>query len=240
MTNCSALGTRDSALGTEHETPTMKGISMKYFIVLGLLLLTLPACALLDAFVGTEAVHATDADGAPLYVDAEGRTTTADAGPDGPHKPLKIDLVDAQTPGVAKAAEHMTKLGPWGALAGGIATLLAGAYARGRNRRLLSELGMRKQAEQQLDLTGSALTFAVQLVEKIKEGRAVPTDENGRINVADLKRWVFEQGGRFEDPHFLAEVVRIANAALPRPERQEALRHAKTPGERLEKPGFAG
>jgi len=205
---------------------------MKYFIVLALLVLLLPACALLDAFVGTEAVHATDAEGAPLYVDAQGRATTSDTGPDGPHEPLMLELLAPDSPAVARAAEQMSRLGPWGALLGGLTTLAAGAYARGRNRQRLREIGLRHQAEQQLDLTGSALTFAVLLVEKIKEGRAVPTDAQGRVNVADLKRWVFEQGGRFEDPRFLAEVVRIANAALPSPERREALRNSSGSGRR--------
>jgi hypothetical protein len=197
---------------------------MRTFTLLAFLILLLPACALLDAVVGTYPVHASDESGAPLYRDADGRTTTEARGPDGPNTPLVIDMLRPDAPAVALAAEHASRFGPWGALAGGLATLVAGVYARSRNRQRLLEAGLREQAERQLDLSGSALTFAVQMVEKLKEGRAVPTDAQGRVNVKDLKRWVFEQGGRFEDPQFLAEVVRVANASLPGPERRQALR----------------
>lgn len=176
---------------------------------------SLCGCALLDSLLGERSVHATDAQGRPLYETAQGELTTDAADPQTgtPHKPVNITLVD--TDGATGVAEWLNALGPWGALAGAATTLVAGVYARARNRQRLNEAGLREQAQQQLDLTGSALTFALRMVEKIKEGHAVDANRDGRVSLKEIKQWVREQGRDFQDPRYLAELVRIANASLP-------------------------
>jgi hypothetical protein len=198
---------------------------MKTTIIL-LMCTALCGCALLDSMLGERTVQATDEQGRPLYETPAGELTTdpADLATGLPNAPKQITLVNPD--GARSAVEWLSALGPWGALAGAVTTLAAGIYARARNRQRLNEAGLRRQAEQQLDLTGSALTFALRMIEKIKQGEAVDANRDGRISLKELKQWVQQQGRNFEDPRYLSELVRIANAALPQTEQQALLRRA--------------
>jgi len=179
-------------------------------------LMALSGCALLDALVGDTQTQAVTDDGAPLYEDASGALTTepTDAATGRPNQPKLIHLV---RPGgnVSAAANFAAGLGPWGALIGALATGAAGLYARLRNKQRLNEIGLRQQAQAQLDEAGSALTFAVRLIEKIKHaGPDIDRDNDGKVSADEIRQFVRERGARFADPVFLSEVVRIANASL--------------------------
>ncbi|MBX3459990.1 MAG: hypothetical protein KF696_08495 [Planctomycetes bacterium] len=197
---------------------------MRYAIVA--MLLMLPGCALLDGLLGTTTVQATDDHGRPIYEDLQGQPThlPADPATGQPHQPRTITLVNPD--GAASVADWLGGLGPWGALAGALATFGAGAYARVRNRQRLREAGMRKQAEDQLDATGSALTFALRMIEKIKQGEAIDADNDGRVSLKEVRQWVRSQGASFEDPRYLADLVKIANQSLPTAAERKALRGA--------------
>lgn len=196
------------------------------YLLLFLCLLALPGCALLDSLLGETTVQATDEQGRPLFQDARGEPTTEAVDPTTglPNPPRTVALVNPQ--GAQTAADWLAALGPWGALAGAITTFAAGAYARARNRQRLREAGMRRQAEAQLDATGSALTFALRMIEKIKQGEAVDANKDGRVSLKEIRAWVRKQGADFADPHYLADLVKIANQSLPSASEREALRGA--------------
>ena len=138
------------------------------------------------------------------------------------NRPVMIELVGTRSPVISGASSLAARFGPWGALLGTLGTLGFGLYARVRNRQQLKEAGLKVQARRQLDLAASALTFVVQLVEKIKEGGAIDADGNGKVSLGEVQEWVRGRGSRFKDPKFLAEVVRIANASLsPDDERRQ-------------------
>lgn len=198
---------------------------MRHFILL-LCLFTLPGCALLDSLLGETTVQATDEHGRPLFESAQGDPTTdaVDQATGLPNPPRTVALVNPQ--GAQSAADWLAALGPWGALAGAITTFAAGAYARARNRQRLREAGLRRQAEAQLDLTGSALTFALRMIEKIKQGEAVDANKDGRVSLKEIREWVRKQGADFADPRYLADLVKIANQSLPSASEREALRGA--------------
>ena len=184
----------------------------------------LPACALLDGLLGQETVQVTDGEGRPLFEDAEGNLTIYASDPltGKTNRPVMIELVGTRSPVISGASSLAARFGPWGALLGTLGTLGFGLYARVRNRQRLKEAGLKVQARRQLDLAASALTFVVQLVEKIKEGGAIDADGNGKISLGEVQEWVRGRGSRFKDPKFLAEVVRIANASLsPDDERRQ-------------------
>jgi hypothetical protein len=191
---------------------------MRTWIIVALIaaLATLSGCALLDALIGQRETQAVSDTGQPLYEDAAGALTTQPTDPATglPNRPKLIKLVQ---PGgnVGAAAEFAATFGPWGALIGALGTGAAGLYARLRNKQRLNEIGLRRQAEQQLDETGSALTFAVRLIEKIKTaGPELDRDGDGKVSIEEVKQFVRDRGSRFADPEFLAQVVRIANASL--------------------------
>lgn len=172
--------------------------------------------ALLDMLVGEHEVQAVTDDGQALYEDASGTLTTSpvDTRTGAPNRPKRIRLVQPG-PNVRGAAGFAANFGPWGALIGALGTGAAGLYARLRNRQRLNEIGLRKQAEQQLDETGSALVFALRLIEKIKTaGPELDRDGDGKVSLEEIKQFVRDRGSRFADPEFLAQVVRIANASL--------------------------
>lgn len=172
-------------------------------------------CALLDSFVGEKEVQAVTDTGLPVYEASDGTLTTEPKDAAGnPNQPKMITLVHPEGGTLTGAQSLLGSFGPWGALAGTLLGAAGGVYARLRNKQRLAAMGAQKQAEAQLDLTGSALTFAIRLVEKIKEGTALDADKNGHVDLAEVRAWVRDQGGRFSDPAFLAEVVRIANASL--------------------------
>lgn len=173
---------------------------MRITIIL-LLLAALSGCALLDAFVGEETVQAQDEHGRLLYETPDGEITALAADPQTgtPYQPHTVTLVKPRL-----QTDWLNGLGPWGALAGALTTLAAGCYARSRNRQRL-------QAQSRLTRTGGALTFALQLIEQIKEGRAVDGNGSGEVSLAEVKEWVRNQGARFEDPALLDEQVRLAN-----------------------------
>jgi hypothetical protein len=195
---------------------------MKTFTILMLCAALLCGCALLDSLLGEQTVHATDAQGRALYETPDGRTTTDAADPVTGERYKAKEVVLVNPDGAASVAEWLNVLGPWGALAGAATTLAAGVYARVRNRQRLNEAGMRKQAEEQLDLSGSALTFALRMIEKIKQGEAVDANRDGRVNLKEIQQWVRQQGVKFEDPGYLAELVKIANGSLPAAKRHGA------------------
>lgn len=179
-------------------------------------LLVLSGCALLDMLIGEHETQAVTDDGAPLFEDANGVLTTelVDPRTGNANRPKRIKLVQPG-PSVRGAAEFAATFGPWGALIGALGTGAAGLYARLRNKQRLNEIGLRKQAEHQLDETGSALTFAVRLIEKIKQaGPELDRDGDGKVSFEEVKLFVRDRGSRFADPEFLAQVVRIANASL--------------------------
>lgn len=191
-------------------------------------LMALSGCALLDALVGETQTQAVTDDGAPLYEDALGTLTTeaTDAATGRPNQPKLIHLV---RPGshVSAAANFAAGLGPWGALIGALATGAAGLYARLRNKQRLNEIGLRQQAQAQLDEAGSALTFAVRLIEKIKQaGPDIDRDNDGKVSAEEIRQFVRDRGARFADPVFLSEVVRIANASLTPAQEAAELRAA--------------
>ncbi|MCC7509190.1 MAG: hypothetical protein IT464_07425 [Planctomycetes bacterium] len=195
-------------------------------ILLLLCVLALPGCALLDSLLGETTVQATDEHGRPLFENAQGDPTTdaVDQATGLPNPPRTVALVNPQ--GAQSAADWLALLGPWGALAGAITTFAAGAYARARNRQRLREAGMRRQAEAQLDLTGSALTFALRMIERIKQGEAVDANKDGRVSLKEVQQWVRRQGASFADPRYLADLVKIANQSLPSAQERDALRGA--------------
>lgn len=197
---------------------------MRFLLLL--CLLALPGCALLDSLLGETTVQATDEHGRPLFEDARGEPTTdaVDAATGLPNPPRTVALVNPQ--GAQSATDWLAALGPWGALAGAITTFAAGAYARARNRQRLREAGLRRQAEAQLDATGSALTFALRMIEKIKQGEAVDANKDGRVSLKEVRDWVQKQGASFEDPRYLADLVKIANQSLPSEAERKALRGA--------------
>lgn len=179
-------------------------------------LATLSGCALLDALIGEQETQAVTDQGQPLYEDANGLLTTEPVDPRTGYanRPKRIRLVQPG-PNVQGAADFAATFGPWGALIGALGTGAAGLYARLRNRQRLNEIGLRKQAEQQLDETGSALTFALRLIEKIKTaGPELDRDGDGKVTFEEVKQFVRDRGARFADPEFLSQVVRIANASL--------------------------
>lgn len=196
------------------------------YVIIALLLLGLSGCALLDGLLGTTSVPATDDQGRPIYEDAHGHPTHLPADPvtGQAHKPRTVTLINPD--GAAGAANWLSALGPWGALAGALATFGAGTYARVRNRQRLREAGLRKQAEGQLDATGSALTFALRMIEKIKQGDAIDANKDGRVSLKEIQEWVRKQGASFEDPRYLADLVKIANQSLPTAAERKALRGA--------------
>jgi len=181
-----------------------------------LALFCLGGCALLDGLMGEATVQATDADGKPLFKAPDGTLTTERIDPASgrANPPAEFAFVSGDSAVVSGAAGLAGMLGPWGALAGALGTLGAGIYARARNRQRLNEIGLRRQAERQLDLAGSGAAFLAGLIEKIKEGEAIDTDRNGKISIDELKAWVRAQGKNFRDPEFLTEVVKDAERAL--------------------------
>jgi hypothetical protein len=191
-------------------------------------LMALSGCALLDALVGKQETQAVTDEGAPLFEDANGTLTTepVDAATGRPNQPKMIQLVRPGG-GVKAAADFAASFGPWGALIGALGTGAAGLYARLRNKQRLNELGLRKQAQQQLDETGSALTFALRLIEKIKQaGPEIDRDGDGKVSAEEIRQFVRDRGARFADPEFLAQVVRIANASLTPAQETAELRRA--------------
>lgn len=173
---------------------------MRVTIIL-LLCAALCGCALLDAFVGEETVQARDEQGNLLYESPDGEITTLAADPQTgePFQPHTIKLVKPQL-----QTDWLSGLGPWGALAGALATAAAGVYARVRNRQRL-------QTQSRLQQTDSVASFALQLIEQIKEGGAVESNGDGCVKLAAIKEWVREQGSRCENPALLDELVRLAN-----------------------------
>lgn len=188
---------------------------MRLILLMALLALALAGCAMLDSLLGESETQAVADDGRPLFETPEGALTTAPVDPATglPNRPRMVRLVDPA--GAQPAADFAARFGPWGALLGAIGTGAAGFYARLRNRQRLGEIGLRRQAQQQLDETAGALAFTVRLIEKIKTaGPELDGDGDGKVSVAELKHYVRQRGERFKDPHFLAEVVRIANAQM--------------------------
>lgn len=190
--------------------------------------LTVSGCALLDSLVGEREVQAVTDTGLPIYEAADGTLTTEpnDPATGAVNAPKMIRLVHPEGGTLTGAQGLLGSFGPWGALAGTVLGAAGGLYARLRNRQRLAALGAQRQAEAQLDATGSALTFAVRMVEKIKEGAALDADRNSRVDLAEVRAWVRDRGGRFGNPEFLAEVVRIANASLSPAETVAALKAA--------------
>lgn len=154
--------------------------------VLSLLLLS--SCALLDSFVQTREVQAVDEHGAPLFVTADGALTTAPMNEQGtPNRPRMVQQVEPRPLG-------LEAFGPWGALAGAIATIAAGAYARQCNRRLQE--------------TDRALCHTVRVIEQIKNGEL--NEGDGRVSQAAIKQHVRNAGAHFAHAAVLAEAVRRA------------------------------
>ncbi len=203
---------------------------MKKMILCLLILLSFPisGCALLDSLVGEKEVQAVTDTGLPIYEAQDGTLTTEPKDPKtgADNAPKMIRMVHPEGGVLTGAQGLLGSFGPWGALAGTLLGAAGGVYARLRNKQRLAAVGAQKQAEAQLDLTGSALTFAIRLVEKIKEGTALDADRNGKVELAEVREWVRAQGGRFSDPEFLAEVVRIANSSLSPAESAAALKAA--------------
>lgn len=183
-------------------------------LTLTLCLLVLGGCALLDGLLGERETQARDDAGRPLFENARGELTPDPVDPATglPNQPRMITLVDPD--GAASFGNLLAGFGPWGALAGAFTTLGAGVYARGRNRQRLREAGLRQQAEQQLDGTKAAAAFAVQLLEHIKEGKAVDCDGNGRVSLEEVKAWVRRQGEKFSNPALLQSLVKTAENNL--------------------------
>lgn len=176
-------------------------------IVIVLFLAMLPACALLDSFLPTQQQQATDENGQQLYINEDGRTTTDAVDPKSSkeNEPVNVSLLGAPSP---QATQWMQKLGPWGGVAGGLLAILGGVYARVRNRQRLREAGMRRRAEEELDLSKQSAEFLARLIEKIKEGQAVDSDADGNVSISEIRAWVKSQGSRFKNPKFLADLVR--------------------------------
>jgi hypothetical protein len=166
-----------------------------------LILAALCGCALLDAFVGEETVQARDERGRPLYETPEGEITTLAADPEtgALYQPHTITLVKPRVD-----TDWLNGLGPWGALAGALATIAAGLYARVRNRQRL-------QTQNRLKQTDSVASFALQLIEQIKEGAAVESNGDGCVKLDAIKQWVREQGSKYENPALLDELLQLAN-----------------------------
>lgn len=191
----------------------MRNVTMAVLLALTL---ALSGCALLDSLVGEREVQAVTDTGLPIYETPDGALTTETKDPatGAAYTPKMIRLVHPEGGTLTGAQGLLGSFGPWGALAGTLLGAAGGVYARLRNKQRLAAVGATKQAEAQLDATASALTFAVRMVEKIKEGTALDTDRNGKVDLTEVREWVRAQGGRFANPEFLAEVVRIANASL--------------------------
>lgn len=194
--------------------------------ILMTLTLTCTSCALLDSFLGERETQAIADDGSLLFETPEGALTTDATGPGGlPNKPRMVRLVSVG--GAQAVQDFAAQFGPWGALIGAVATGAAGLYARLRNKQRLTEQGLRKQAQGQLDETASALAFTVRLIEKIKTaGPDIDRNNDGKVSFEEIKQFVRDRGARFKDPAFLAEVVRIANASLTPAQEAEELRQA--------------
>lgn len=200
------------------------------FVALMALLMLTSGCALFDSLVGEQDVQAVTDDGKPLYEDANGVLTTeaVDPATGQANKPKHIRLV-APSGGIKAAADFASQFGPWGALIGALGTGAAGLYARFRNKQRLNEIGLKNQAQAQLDEAASALTFVVRLVEKIKSaGPDIDKDADGKVTFQEIKDFVRDRGGKFADPAFLSEVVRIANASLTPSQEAEQIRKALT------------
>ena len=203
----------------------MRNVMIAVLLALGL---TLSGCALLDSLVGEREVQAVTDTGLPIYETPDGTLTTETKDPatGAAYTPKMIRLVHPEGGTLTGAQGLLGSFGPWGALAGTLLGAAGGVYARIRNKQRLAAVGATKQAEAQLDATASALTFAVRMVEKIKEGTALDTDRNEKVDLAEVREWVRAQGGRFANPEFLAEVVRIANASLSPADVTAALKSA--------------
>lgn len=183
-------------------------------LTLTVCVLVLGGCALLDGLLGERETQARDDTGRPLFENPRGEIThePVDAATGLPNRPRMVTLVDPD--GAGLFSDLLRGFGPWGALAGALTTLGAGVYARGRNRQRLREAGLRQQAEQQLDGTKAAAAFAVQMLEHIKEGKAVDCDGNGRVSLEEVKAWVRAQGENFSDPALLQSLVKAAENGL--------------------------
>jgi hypothetical protein len=105
---------------------------------------------------------------------------------------------------VKSAKGLISTLGPWGALGGGLLSLLTGGYAAARGRK-------------KFKLGGTKELLTSELVKMIEELKA---------NDGDLNETVKKLGSKVKDPEYLKEVVRIVTGDFSDSERQKLLEKA--------------
>lgn len=170
-------------------------------------------CALLD---GLLLEPRRDEQGRPLFTDENGELTTVPQNPltGQPHRPA---FTGSPSPLAREAATALG--GPWGALAGAGAGLLASLYAALRGRRRLAAERARSHVWQ------DGMTLLVKMIEDIKAGRAAAR-KDGVTSLREIREFVRRRGKDAVHPEFLAEVVRVLNSNLPEADKQAALARA--------------